>query len=140
MKNTFAGHPSRFRFVSLAALFLSYAACVWSFVSSDEGLSPWTAAFVLYAALTTVCFAGLRLFQKWAWTLSAGLAFIALGFGFYAAHFAWTFWIFEEPSFVDRVLALLRPQIFLFTAVPVLWLFWIFNPFNRKLFLNSPGA
>ncbi|GEM_PF-1140047 len=137
-----SSHPEsrRFVYIALAALFLSYAACVWAFVSGNEGWSLWTAAFVLYALLATLCFYGLRLFRKWAFYLSVCLALIALSFGFYAAHFAWNFWLFEEPSFTDRVLALLRPQIFLFSVVPVCWLLWISRLSNRRLFFIAPSG
>lgn len=139
MKNS--GRENKtFVFAALAALLLSYAACIWSFVSGNEGWSLWTASFVLFALFATVCFNGLRHFRKWAFYLSSGLALIALSFGFYAAHFAWTFWLFEEPTFADRVLALLRPQIFLFYAVPLCWLLWIFRPSNRRLFFGPSGS
>lgn len=121
----------------LLALFSTYTACIWSFVSSHEGWSLWTASFVLFAVLATVCAAGLLTFRSWAYALGVMLGLVSLGFGLYAAHFAWTFWLFEEPTFAKRVAALFRPQIFCFYVFPSLWLFWITRPSNRSLFSNN---
>jgi hypothetical protein len=38
------------------------------------------------------------------------------------SHFAWTFWLFQEPTMAERIHAVLRPQVSLFVVVPILWL------------------
>lgn len=66
---------------------------------------------------------GMWRFRQWALWLSWALAVAALALGGYWAHFAWTFWLFKEPTLWDRVSAvLLNPFILLWLGAPVAWL------------------
>ncbi|OGX39122.1 MAG: hypothetical protein A3C53_06280 [Omnitrophica WOR_2 bacterium RIFCSPHIGHO2_02_FULL_68_15] len=69
---------------------------------------------------------GLWRFRRWALYLSWMLAAAALAVGCYWAHFAWTFWLFTEPTPWDRVRAVLNPLILLWLGGPAAWL-WYFT-------------
>ena len=66
---------------------------------------------------------GLWRLRRWALWLSWALAAAAFAVGCYWAHFAWTFWLFQEPTFWDRVRAVVfNPLILLWLVTPVAWL------------------
>jgi hypothetical protein len=66
---------------------------------------------------------GMWRFRRWALQLSWALAVAALAVGCYWAHFAWTFWLFTEPTLWDRVRAVaLNPLIVLWLGAPLAWL------------------
>ena len=65
---------------------------------------------------------GMWRFRRWALRLSRILAAAALLIGGYWAHFAWTFWLFQEPTLWDRVRAVLNPLILLWLGGPLAWL------------------
>ena len=65
---------------------------------------------------------GLWRLRRWALRLSWALAAAAFAVGCYWAHFAWTFWLFQEPTFWDRVRAVLHPLILLWLCTPAAWL------------------
>ncbi len=120
--------------VSVSGVLLSLLACVWAFRSGDEGFSAWTASFLVFFLLTLAALKGVWTLKRWGWILSLLLGAIALGFGFYAAHFSWNFWLFQEPTIADRFAAVLRPQVSLFLVVPSAWLFYFWKPGTRRLF------
>lgn len=125
---------NQIRYVSVSGVILSLAACVWAFKTGDEGLSPWTLSFLAFFLISLAALKGVWQFKRWAWLLSLVLGFSALGFGLYAAHFAWHFWIFQEPTLADRFFALLRPQVLLFLVIPAAWIIYFLKPENRHLF------
>ncbi len=66
---------------------------------------------------------GMWRFRRWALWMSRTLAAAALALGLYWAQFAWTFWLFEEPTLWERVRAVaLNPFIVLWVAAPAAWL------------------
>ena len=65
---------------------------------------------------------GMWRFQRWALCLSWALAAAAFAVGCYWAHFAWTFWLFQDPTLWDRIRAVLNPLILLWLGGPVAWL------------------
>ena len=65
---------------------------------------------------------GMWRFRRWALRVSWMLAAAAFLVGCYWAHFAWTFWLFQEPTFWDRVRAVLNPLILLWLGGPLAWL------------------
>lgn len=79
-----------------------------------------------WAALIGVAFCswGMWRLRRWALWLSWVLALWALGFGCFGVWFAWSFWFFQEPTLVDRVKAVLHPQITLRLLCPILWLLY----------------
>ncbi len=101
---------------------LALVACgrlLWLMIADQSW--GWTAGSVLYAGLLIVALIGMWQGKKGAFLLSRLLAVIMFGFGCWAAHFAWTFWLFEEPTLVDRVLAVAHPQISIYLAGPLVW-------------------
>ena len=65
---------------------------------------------------------GMWRFRRWALRVSWLLATAAFALGCYWAHFAWTFWLFQDPTLWDRVRAVLNPLILLWLGGPVAWL------------------
>ncbi len=116
---------------------LALVACgrlLWLMIADQSW--AWVAGAVLYAALLGVALIGLWRGKQKALRLSRILAVIMVGFGCWAAHFAWTFWIFQEPTLLDRVLAVAHPQISSYLAGPILWLLLSFLPRVREQFKN----
>ena len=77
------------------------------------------------AALTGIGISGWGMwrFRRWALGMSWALAAGTLALGCCWARFAWTFWLFEDPTFWERVRAVaLNPFILLWLAVPSAWL------------------
>lgn len=102
---------------------------LWATVSNREWL-PTVLAFLFLAGLAAAAH-GLWRERMWALWLGRVLAAAAFAFGVYLVHFAWTFWLFEEPTLEDRIGAVLRPQVSIFAVIPVLWLIMSFN-FKKK--------
>jgi hypothetical protein len=71
---------------------------------------------------------GMWRFRRWALRLSWALAAAAFAVGCYWAHFAWTFWLFQEPTVWDRVRAVLNPLILLWLGGPLAWLVYFTRP------------
>ena len=71
---------------------------------------------------------GMWRFRRWALCLSWMLAAVAFAVGCYWAHFAWTFWLFTEPTVWDRVRAELNPIILLWWITPAAWLWYFTRP------------
>ncbi len=119
--------------VSLGALFGSYV-CYVLVMMNDPTVMLWNVAYgVLFAALW-ICVWGLLRLKKWAYILSFIFAALGLGLGIYLVHFAWTFWIFKEPTVLERIGAVLHPRISVFAAVPTAWLFYFSSPRVRPRF------
>ena len=77
---------------------------------------------------------GMWRFRRWALRLSWVLAAAAFAVGSYWAHFAWTFWLFQDPTPWDRVRAVLNPLILLWGAAPAAWLWYFTRPHVTVLF------
>lgn len=90
-----------------------------------------------WAALIGVLFCawGLWCLRRWALWLSWVLALGTLGLGGFGVWFAWSFWFFEEPTLVDRVKAVLNPQVSLTVLCPILWLIYFTRAKIRAQFL-----
>lgn len=65
---------------------------------------------------------GMWRFHRWALRVSWLLAAAAFAVGCYWAHFAWTFWLFQDPTLWDRIRAVLNPLILLWLGGPLAWL------------------
>lgn len=112
--------------------FLLGATGLWQM---DSGFSWWNVFFGATAVLSLISLAGILRFRYWGMVLANVVAAAILIFGIYAAHFAWTFWLFQEPTLTDRFLALLRPQIFSLYTLPCLWFLHFRKESVRKLFV-----
>lgn len=71
---------------------------------------------------------GMWRLRRWALRLSWALAAAAFAVGCYWVHFAWTFWLFQEPTIWDRVRAVLNPLILLWLGAPTAWLVYFTRP------------
>ncbi len=96
----------------------------------------WGLGAAVYVAFLIVALTRLWKGKKDALLLSRFLACIMFGFGCWAAHFAWTFWIFQEPTLTDRILAVVNPQISIYLVGPVIWLLLSYLPGIREQFKN----
>ncbi|MFZ5802027.1 MAG: hypothetical protein ACOY3K_02795 [Candidatus Omnitrophota bacterium] len=116
------------RKLALAGGLAGFWACGWILwqVIPEKDV-PWILGASLYAILLALAVAGMWQGRAVAKNLGRALALGAFGFGCWMAHFAWTFWIFKEPSLADRVLAVLHPRVLLFLVLPAAWLVWSFR-------------
>ncbi|HRK62243.1 MAG TPA: hypothetical protein PLY88_06845 [Candidatus Omnitrophota bacterium] len=121
--------------VSFGAVFASYV-CYVLVMMNDPAVLSWNIAYgILFAALW-ICVWGLLRLKKWAYILSFVFAGLGLGLGAYLAHFAWTFWIFKEPTLAEKVLAVIHPRISVFTLAPALWLGYFLKSSVRARFVS----
>ncbi len=119
--------------MALAGLFGIYALyCFW--MIEDNKSAPWGFAYGMGLAAFVYCSWGLSKFKPWALVFSYVLMLGVLGFGVYIEHFVWTFWIFKEPTTLERMLSVLHPRVFVFIAVPAFWLVFFSRPAQRKYF------
>jgi len=119
--------------VSFGAVFASYV-CYVLVMMNDPAVLLWNIAYgVLFVALW-ICVWGLLKLKKWAYYLSFAFVALGLGLGAYLLHFAWTFWLFKEPTLAEKLIAVLHPRISVFTAVPAVWLVYFFNSAVRRRF------
>ena len=100
----------------------------------DQFLSWWNVLNLILLIVTFLCAWGLWKRKHWALFLSLFLAVAAFGFGCYIIHFVWTFWIFEKPTFFDRLLSTLHPRVCVFILFPVLWALFFSRKSVRKQF------
>ncbi len=110
-------------FIFLGVLFIGYA-CYALVMMNDKSLLGWNVLYASIFVATLFCAWGLSKSKPWALWLSLGLALAALGLGCDLAHFAWTFWIFEEPTLPKRILAVIHPRLSIFLIFPVAWLIY----------------
>lgn len=120
------------------------AACFgfgWLFwlAASDKDLG-WGSLMGVCFAASLASFYGLWRLRKWALVLSRCVAIAAFGVGCYLVNFAWTFWIFQTPTFMDRILAVLRPQISPFIILPAVWWMVSFTPHMKEQFHGHTGG
>ena len=120
-------------FVLLGAAFGGYV--VYALVAiTDRLLSWWTPLHAAISIALVICVWGLWKAKRWAWRLSLFLALAAFGFGCYVAHFVWTFWIFEKPTLLDRLLDELHPRVSVFWIFPVVWILYFTRRRVREQF------
>lgn len=101
-----------------------------------EGAKPFETTLAIVAIITLLgvvgCCIGMmlgyNLCRKWFFLFNV----IFLLFGCYAAYMYWTFWIFEEPTFAEKVKDTAIPFL-LGVAMPI----WLFYYFTRASFKNS---
>ena len=117
----------------VAGMALGAWLCVRIIFESKHEL-PWVIAGVSSLILLAVCGWGLWGRNRWGLTFSYVLALGTLGFGGWGAHFAWTFWIVQEPTLADRIKSVLQPQISLLIVVPLVWLGYFTRPSVRAHF------
>ncbi|HOW58864.1 MAG TPA: hypothetical protein PLO78_03960 [Candidatus Omnitrophota bacterium] len=86
----------------------------------DRALS-WILGACVFCVLLIASLAGMWQSKKWALRLSWFLATIVFGLGCYIAQFAWTFWLFQEPTLMDRIRSVLHPGVSLYLIIPLLW-------------------
>jgi len=113
------------------------AACgrlLWLMI--DDGSWGWSLGGGVYTAFLIVALLGMWQGKRRAFLLSRILAAIMFGFGCWAAHFAWTFWLFQEPTLAERILAVVSPGISAYWAGPAVWLLLSFLPKVRAQFKN----
>ena len=120
-------------FIVLGMIFSAYV-CYALVMMTDSAVPWWSFAYGILFSVCMICGWGLWNGRAWAWQLSLILAAANLGLGGYFAHFAWTFWIFQEPTFLDRIVAVLHPRILIFTAMPVAWLIYFARARMRSCF------
>jgi hypothetical protein len=102
----------------------------------DDQSWGWGLGTALYLALLAVMLVRMWKGQARAMLLSRVLAGIMFGFGCWAANFAWTFWIFKEPTLMDRILAVAHPQISVYLIGPAIWFHLSYLPIVREQFKN----
>lgn len=120
-------------FIFLGVLFSGYV-CYVLVMMNDHALPWWNFSYGIIFSICVFCGAGLWLSKLWSLRLSLLLAMTGLGLGLYFAHFAWTFWIFKQPTFLDRIIAVLNPQILVLVLVPTVWLTYFLRPGTRAYF------
>jgi len=116
---------------------LALAACgrlFWLMIADQSW--EWSLGTAFYMALFVVTLARMWQGKKNALFPSRVLAGIMFGFGCWAANFAWTFWIFKEPTLMDRILAVAHPQISVYLIGPVVWFLLSYLPIVREQFKN----
>ena len=128
------GNKSAINYIfALGGSFSFYALyCFW--MMEDDKSALWGFAYGLGLAAFIICVWGLLKYKKWALVLSYFLMLGALGFGAYIEHFIWTFWIFKEPTTLERILNVLHPKVSVFVAVPAFWLIFFTRPAQRNIF------
>ena len=95
---------------------------------------PWSLGGSAYLVGIGFSAWGMWRWRRWALWLSWVLAAVTFGIGCYFAHFVWTFWLFKEPTFWDRVRALLHPFVISSLAGSLLWLNYFARPSVRQQF------
>jgi len=98
--------------------------CYALVMMNDQIRSAWTLLHAAIFSALILCAVGLWKSKAWALRLSLILALAALGFGFYLAHFVWTFWIFEKPTTLERIRSILHPRVSIFLVFPVIWVLY----------------
>ena len=95
-----------------------------AFLSLQDGDLVWGLPAVVFFIAVLVSGFGLWRMRAWALKLSWVLSAAAVVFGCYIMHFRWTFWLFQQPTLSDKILAVLDPRSSLYLAVPILWLLY----------------
>ena len=119
--------------IATAALFGIYLLyCLW--MMANEKPILWSIVFGLETLVFAACLWGLKHLKYWALFLSRVLMLAALGLGIYLVRFVWTFWIFEQPTVMDRIMNALNPRVSIFVIFPVFWFVFFSRPRNNSLF------
>ena len=117
--------------MSAGGLFGGYAAVVLMVGIREPA---WVLGGLLFLIGVGASVWGLWRLRRWALRLSWALAAAAFAVGCYWAHFAWTFWLFQEPTIWDRVRAVLNPLILLWLGAPAAWLWYFTRPYVADRF------
>ncbi|MBI4115490.1 MAG: hypothetical protein HY447_02835 [Candidatus Omnitrophica bacterium] len=109
--------------IFLGVLYSAYVC--YALVNINEKLLSWWTLLdaAIFIALVT-CVWGFWKSRPWAIPLSLVLALAGFGFGCYLAYFVWTFWLFEEPTLLDRIKNVLHPRVSVFLVFPVIWMIY----------------
>ncbi len=118
----------------LVGILFSFYVCYALVEMNDHALPWWNFSYGILFCVCMTCGWGLFNGKTWAYWLGLLLATAGQGLGLYFVHFAWTFWIFKQPTFLERVFAVLNPRVFLFTLVPAVWLRYFLKPTIRAHF------
>lgn len=94
----------------------------------------WAMGGGMALAGVALCAWGMWRRRRWALWLSRALAVAAFGLGCLASYFSWDFFLWTRPTLQQRMQAVLRPDVFLLLAVPLLWLLWSFRSDIRSQF------
>lgn len=116
---------------------LALAGCgrlLWLMI--DDRSWVWVLGTGVYAAALVSTIVGMWQGKRGALRLSRILALVMFGFGCYAVNFAWTFWLFQEPTLAERIQAVAHPQISAYVAGPVVWVLLSLLPRVREQFKN----
>ena len=108
--------------------------CFALFAMEKSLASWWTVLSAAISLTLLICVGGLWKAKRWALKLSLVLALAALGLAAYLVHFVWTFWIFEKPTLLKRILDELHPRVSLFWIFPLVWLFYFTRPKVKEQF------
>ena len=110
---------------------------VWIFrgAFSDKEFK-WVAAAAGYLIGVVFSAWGMWRLNRLALWISYLLAAASFGFGVYMTHFRWTFWLWKEPTYADRVAAvtLQNPEGVLLLGFSVFWVLFFTRPKNSALF------
>lgn len=115
---------------SLFGLYVLY--CFW--MIQDEKNYLWGIFYGVLLGVFLTSFWGIVRKKYWAILLSYAFLSVAFALGIYLVHFVWTFWIFEEPTILERILSVLHPRISVFILLPALWLAFFNRKENKALF------
>ncbi len=128
------------RTMAVAGVLFGLYACYICVLMNDHAAAWWNFSYGVLASVICVCGYGLWNRQKWAYGLSLVLGFLGVGLGAYLTHFAWTFWIFKQPTFWERIASVFRPQIAMFLWLPLFWIFYFLHPQTRERYFYKTYA
>ncbi|MBF0254813.1 MAG: hypothetical protein HQL11_06810 [Candidatus Omnitrophica bacterium] len=112
---------------------LLLALCL-TLIFGTDGEIPWVLGGVGGLVLAAPTAWGMIRMKRWSLVVSYGLAAAVLVLGCYAARFAWTFWIFREPSLGDRIRSVMEIRTLFLLLAPSLWLAYFLRPAVRRNF------
>jgi len=109
----------------------------WFVFQSTGGSRPdimWCSVAAVYVIGVCVCLWGMLRWRRWALILSYVLAAAVFVLGCFFGYFLWDFWLFTEPTLLERVESLLDIRLFLYLIGPVVWIIYFSRQSIRKQF------